>query len=90
MNEILIPHEGSNKKKQNTKKKQTLRQSLNLKIDAKKLTDDKKLMKNTCIKVIDYLSNEGNFDVSEIKCLENDLQRTIMIIQKRKMFYHKK
>ncbi len=83
MNKLLIPNEESPKTKRKIKK-QTLQERLKIKIGTKVLSGDKNLLKASCLKIMEYLSDEGKFTVSDINILTRGLERSIMVLQKQK------
>lgn len=65
-------------------KKRTLLQSIRTKLGTKIFTHDKKILKDTTTRIVEFLTNEGSLTVDYLNSLINCLERSIMIVQKRK------
>jgi hypothetical protein len=45
---------------------------------------DQKIIKNTCFKMMQYSSSNGNLTIEELNTLNLDLERSILAVQRRK------
>ena len=79
---IPIPQEAVEKTVKTTKVR-IIRQILG-RLKHKKDSRDAKILKKTCIKMSQYVMDNGKFSAGEVDALLDDMHRSILSLQKRK------
>lgn len=66
------------------KKRKSILLKIRTRLSANKTQSGKLVLKKACFSLMNFLSNEGHMDVSELNDLIRNLERSIMVIQKSK------